>query len=117
MPGEEAAVEDLSEDVGAGGQAELPVGDEVVIDDDTMRRALEAILMVTDEPLPVLTLARAVGRPPAMSPPRWRPCRTNTPNRAAGSTCERLRAAGGTTPARKRLHMSSGSCWTVSRRG
>jgi segregation and condensation protein B len=44
-------------------QAELPVGDEVVIDDDTMRRALEAILMVTDEPLPVLTLARSVGRP------------------------------------------------------
>ncbi|TCC15557.1 SMC-Scp complex subunit ScpB [Kribbella speibonae] len=28
-----------------------------------MRRALEAILMVTDEPLPVLTMARAVGRP------------------------------------------------------
>ncbi|WP_329480339.1 SMC-Scp complex subunit ScpB [Kribbella sp. NBC_01484] len=45
------------------GQTEVPVGDEVVIDDDTMRRALEAILMVTDEPLPVLTLARAVGRP------------------------------------------------------
>ncbi|MEU4290659.1 SMC-Scp complex subunit ScpB [Kribbella sp. NPDC026596] len=45
------------------GQTEMPVGDEVVIDDDTMRRALEAILMVTDEPLPVLTLARAVGRP------------------------------------------------------
>ena len=47
----------------APGQTEVPVGDEVVIDDDTMRRALEAILMVTDEPLPVLTLARAVGRP------------------------------------------------------
>ncbi|MFF1822527.1 SMC-Scp complex subunit ScpB [Kribbella sp. NPDC058245] len=45
------------------GQTEVPTGDEVVIDDDTMRRALEAILMVTDEPLPVLTLARAVGRP------------------------------------------------------
>jgi segregation and condensation protein B len=45
------------------GQTEVPVGDEVVIDDETMRRALEAILMVTDEPLPVLTLARAVGRP------------------------------------------------------
>ncbi|MEU4606925.1 SMC-Scp complex subunit ScpB [Kribbella sp. NPDC023972] len=45
------------------GQTAVPVGDEVVIDDDTMRRALEAILMVTDEPLPVLTLARAVGRP------------------------------------------------------
>ncbi|GAA2842696.1 SMC-Scp complex subunit ScpB [Kribbella solani] len=44
-------------------QSVLPVGDEVVVDDDTMRRALEAILMVTDEPLPVLTLARAVGRP------------------------------------------------------
>jgi segregation and condensation protein B len=41
---------------------EVPVGDEVVVDDDTMRRALEAILMVTDEPLPVLTLARAIGR-------------------------------------------------------
>ncbi|MEU8226918.1 SMC-Scp complex subunit ScpB [Kribbella sp. NPDC048915] len=45
------------------GQTAVPVGEEVVIDDDTMRRALEAILMVTDEPLPVLTLARAVGRP------------------------------------------------------
>ncbi|RZU22222.1 segregation and condensation protein B [Kribbella rubisoli] len=45
------------------GQTEVPVGDEVVVDDDTMRRAIEAILMVTDEPLPVLTLARAVGRP------------------------------------------------------
>lgn len=44
---------------------ELPVEPEVVIDDETMRRALEAILMVTDEPLPVLTLARAVGRPTA----------------------------------------------------
>ncbi|MGZ0152144.1 SMC-Scp complex subunit ScpB [Kribbella sp. WER1] len=45
------------------GQTALAVGDEVVVDDTTMRRALEAILMVTDEPLPVLTLARAVGRP------------------------------------------------------
>jgi segregation and condensation protein B len=44
-------------------QPELPVESEVVIDDGTMRRALEAILMVTDEPLPVLTLARSVGRP------------------------------------------------------
>jgi segregation and condensation protein B len=66
---------DFGSDEGAGGavpgdedhlppgQTEVPVGDEVVIDDETMRRALEAILMVTDEPLPVLTLARAVGRP------------------------------------------------------
>ena len=46
-----------------GEQTEVPVEGEVVIDDDTMRRALVAILMVTDEPLPVLTLARAVGRP------------------------------------------------------
>ena len=45
------------------GQTSVPVGDEVVVDDETMRRALEAILMVTDEPLPVLTMARAVGRP------------------------------------------------------
>jgi segregation and condensation protein B len=53
---------ELDEDHLPPGQTEVPVGDEVVIDDDTMRRALEAILMVTDEPLPVLTLARAVGR-------------------------------------------------------
>jgi segregation and condensation protein B len=53
----------LDEDHLPPGQTEVPVGEEVVIDDDTMRRALEAILMVTDEPLPVLTLARAVGRP------------------------------------------------------
>ncbi len=42
---------------------EEPVAGEVVIDDVSMRRALEAILMVTDEPLPALVLARAVGRP------------------------------------------------------
>jgi segregation and condensation protein B len=51
------------EDNMAPGQTDMAVEPEVVIDDDTMRRALEAILMVTDEPLPVLTLARAVGRP------------------------------------------------------
>jgi len=59
----EAPAED--EDHLAPGQTEVPVGDEIVIDDVTMRRALEAILMVTDEPLPVLTLARTVGRPTA----------------------------------------------------
>jgi segregation and condensation protein B len=54
-----------------GGSEGAPFGDEegvlagveVVVDDATMRRALEAILMVTDEPLPALTLARTVGRP------------------------------------------------------
>lgn len=51
------------EDYLPAGQTSLGVGDEVVVDDLTMRRALEAILMVTDEPLPVLTLARAIGRP------------------------------------------------------
>ena len=56
---------DLEEDYLEPGQTEVPVGDEVVIDDETMRRAIEAILMVTDEPLPVLTLARTVGRPTA----------------------------------------------------
>ncbi|GAA1623290.1 hypothetical protein GCM10009744_08380 [Kribbella alba] len=59
-PAEDAGVD---EDQLEPGQTEVPVGDEVVIDDETMRRALEAILMVTDEPLPVLTLARTVGRP------------------------------------------------------
>ncbi|MGC4939665.1 SMC-Scp complex subunit ScpB [Kribbella sp. DT2] len=44
---------------------EEPAPGEVVIDDVSMRRALEAILMVTDEPLPALVLARAVGRPVA----------------------------------------------------
>jgi segregation and condensation protein B len=43
-------------------QTEIPVGPEEVVDDATMRRAIEAILMVSDEPLPALTLARAVGR-------------------------------------------------------
>ncbi len=58
-----AADDVLDEEHLPPGQTEVPVGDEVVVDDETMRRALEAILMVTDEPLPVLTLARAVGRP------------------------------------------------------
>ncbi len=61
--GADADVVPGAEDHLPPGQTEVPVGDEVVIDDDTMRRAIEAILMVTDEPLPVLTLARAVGRP------------------------------------------------------
>ncbi|MGH3464211.1 MAG: SMC-Scp complex subunit ScpB [Kribbellaceae bacterium] len=45
------------------GQTEIPVEPEEVIDDWTMRRALEAILMVADEPLPSVTLAQVVGRP------------------------------------------------------
>jgi segregation and condensation protein B len=60
---ESAGVESGDEDHLPPGQTSVPVGDEVVVDDETMRRAIEAILMVTDEPLPVLTLARAVGRP------------------------------------------------------
>jgi len=44
------------------GQTRIPVEEEVV-DDETMRRALEAILMVADEPLPSLTLAQVIGRP------------------------------------------------------
>ncbi|WP_433160639.1 SMC-Scp complex subunit ScpB [Kribbella sp. CA-247076] len=60
---EDGASAGEDEDYLPPGQTEVPVGDEVVVDDETMRRALEAILMVTDEPLPVLTLARAVGRP------------------------------------------------------
>jgi segregation and condensation protein B len=55
----DAAYEDQQE----AGPTEPAVEPEVVIDDGTMRRALEAILMVTDEPLPVLTLARTIGRP------------------------------------------------------
>jgi segregation and condensation protein B len=45
------------------GQTEIPVEPEEVIDDETMRLALEAILMVADEPLPSVTLAQVVGRP------------------------------------------------------
>jgi segregation and condensation protein B len=37
--------------------------EEEVVGDETMRRALEAILMVADEPLLSLTLAQVIGRP------------------------------------------------------
>ena len=61
------ASDDTTSDAGVGapfGEEEgVLSGVEVVVDDATMRRALEAILMVTDEPLPALTLARTVGRP------------------------------------------------------
>lgn len=40
---------------------DVVVGEDA-IDDVTMRRALEAILMVSDEPLPVLAMAKTVGR-------------------------------------------------------
>jgi segregation and condensation protein B len=60
----DAAYEDQQyEDQQEAGPTEPAIEPEVVIDDGTMRRALEAILMVTDEPLPVLTLARTIGRP------------------------------------------------------
>ncbi|WP_432939642.1 SMC-Scp complex subunit ScpB [Kribbella sp. CA-253562] len=53
---------ELAEELMLDLEVEPPAG-EVVLDDVSMRRALEAILMVTDEPLPALVLARAVGRP------------------------------------------------------
>ncbi|WP_330359534.1 SMC-Scp complex subunit ScpB [Kribbella sp. ALI-6-A] len=53
---------DVAEELMLDLEVEPPAG-EVVLDDVSMRRALEAILMVTDEPLPALVLARAVGRP------------------------------------------------------
>lgn len=53
---------DDGEDELPEGQTEIAVGPEEVVDDETMRRAVEAILMVSDEPLPAMTLARAVGR-------------------------------------------------------
>lgn len=56
-----ASVDD-GEDELPEGQTEIAVGPEEVVDDETMRRAVEAILMVSDEPLPAMTLARAVGR-------------------------------------------------------
>jgi segregation and condensation protein B len=52
---------DVTEELMLDLEVEPPAG-EVVLDDVSMRRALEAILMVTDEPLPALVLARAVGR-------------------------------------------------------
>jgi segregation and condensation protein B len=57
----EGGSSDAGEDL--AGQTEIPVGAEEVVDDETMRRALEAILMVADEPLPSVTLAQVVGRP------------------------------------------------------
>ena len=58
------ADDSANREVPAGpGQTEIPVEPEEVIDDDTMRRALEAILMIADEPLPSVTLAQVVGRP------------------------------------------------------
>jgi len=61
---ETAATDDADREVPvAPGQTTIPVEPEEVIDDATMRRALEAILMVADEPLPSLTLAQVVGRP------------------------------------------------------
>ncbi|MEV6281307.1 SMC-Scp complex subunit ScpB [Kribbella sp. NPDC051770] len=72
-PGEDVPPADASQvpaaDEESGGAEELllqleeePAAGEEVIDDVAMRQALEAILMVTDEPLPALVLARAVGR-------------------------------------------------------
>lgn len=62
VPGDAADGVPVEGDVGALLEVDdVVVGDDA-IDDDTMRRALEAILMVTDEPLPALTLARTVGR-------------------------------------------------------
>jgi segregation and condensation protein B len=66
VPAEDAAAEGVPAEGDVGALLDEVLDDVVVgedaIDDVTMRRALEAILMVSDEPLPVLAMAKTVGR-------------------------------------------------------
>ncbi|MFI5713857.1 SMC-Scp complex subunit ScpB [Kribbella sp. NPDC051620] len=66
VPAEALAAEGVPVEGDVGALLDEVLDDVVVgedaIDDVTMRRALEAILMVSDEPLPVLAMAKTVGR-------------------------------------------------------
>ena len=83
-----------------------------------LRPALEAVLMVADQPLDEATLASAVGHPLAGGRRRARRPRRGV--RRAGRGFELRQVAGGWryyTREELRRRSSSGSCWTASRPG
>lgn len=108
---------DAAEDKDYLEPGELPVEPEVVIDDETMRRALEAILMVTDEPLPVLTLARAVGRPTADVAGALADLSGEYTEQGRGFDLREVAGGWRYYTREESAILSSASCWTASSRG
>ena len=82
-----------------------------------LRASLEAILLVADEPVPVVVLAQVLERPRNEVRPNCATWPRPTSPRAAASTCARSPAAGGSTLVRIARHWSSVSSVTGRRSG
>ena len=82
-----------------------------------VKPALEAVLMVADQPLDSLTLAAAVGHPPEEVALALSALAEEYAAQDRGSTSARSRAAGATTRVRSTPRSWSGSSWTASRPG
>jgi hypothetical protein len=78
-----------------------------------LRPSLEAILLVADEPVPLVVLAQVLERPRNEVEAELR----DLAPRAVVLTCARSRAAGGSTPARIARRWSSVSSVTDRRSG
>ena len=82
-----------------------------------LRAALEAVLLVVDEPVAEVTLAQVVERPTEEVGRVLRELAADYDESGRGFSCARSPAGGGCTPGRSAPRSSSGSCATVSRPG
>lgn len=82
-----------------------------------LKPALEAVLMVVDEPATEEHLAKVLGGLGGRSARRSASCPTTTPARAGALTCGWSLAAGASTPGRPSRRQWRASCWTASRPG
>lgn len=102
--------------------AEEPDGTDVDDEDEpslgapSLDAALEAVLLVTDQPIDVPTLASLVRRPAGRWPSAWRRSRLIMPLLEGVSTSARSPGAGASTPARTARRWSSATSATASRR-
>ena len=104
-----ADVATASEDSAAGDALAIPMA--------ALQPALEAVLMVSDQPLDHMTLATAVGYPPAQVGERSPRSPLSTTRAGAGSSSGTSLGGGATTRVRSSHRSWSGSCSRDSRPG
>ena len=89
-----------------------------LIGEAELRGALEAILLVVDEPVSEIVLAQVLEQPTErVAAMLGGLSRRSTRRPGAASSCAGPPAAGGCTPGRSTPRTWSGSCWTGSRCG
>jgi len=87
------------------------------VDDLPLRPSLEAVLMIADQPLDHLSLAQAVGAPPADVEQALHALAEEYAEQGRASTCATPVVVGASTPVRSSRRSSSSSWSTANRRG